>query len=275
MRDTPRPQGTVGDTGSRPPQLRPGRALAHTPGASGSGSPHRSDSRPPQTPRGARRSDPDGHLGTTPPVPGWPTFSLGLPALLLALITWQVAAHGPLARADERLSGHLVHPARIYELLADLGNITVAVPVLAVVLVYVARRARRAGRDRWWLPSVAAAVLMAVVPALIVPMKELVARPGPPVMGPGTGFYPSGHTATAAVAYGAATLVLGPWLRTAHARRALFGACLVLNLAVPYGLIRRGFHWPLDVVASWCLCAVLLYSLWMLLSRNSRRDQPK
>ncbi|WP_329545225.1 phosphatase PAP2 family protein [Streptomyces sp. NBC_01356] len=275
MRDTPRPQGTVGDTGSRPPQLRPGRALAHTPGASGSGSPHRSDSRPPQTPRGARRSDPDGHLGTTPPVPGWPTFFLGLPALLLALITWQVAAHGPLARADERLSGHLVQPARIYELLADLGNITVAVPVLAVVLVYVARRARRAGRDRWWLPSVAAAVLMAVVPALIVPMKELVARPGPPVMGPGTGFYPSGHTATAAIAYGAATLVLWPWLRTAHTRRALLGACLVLNLAVPYGLIRRGFHWPLDVVASWCLCAVLLYSLWMLLSRNSRRDQPK
>lgn len=116
---------------------------------------------------------------------------------------------------------------------------------------------------------------MAAVPALVVPMKELIARPGPPVMGPGTGFYPSGHTATAAVAYGAATLVLGPWLRTAHTRRALLGACLVLNLAVPYGLIRRGFHWPLDVVASWCLCAVLLYSLWMLLSRNSRRDQPK
>jgi membrane-associated phospholipid phosphatase len=89
------------------------------------------------------------------------------------------------------------------------------------VLVYVALRGRRAGRDRWWLPSVAAAVLMAAVPALIVPMKELIARPGPPVMGPGTGFYPSGHTATAAIAYGATTLVLLPWLRTARARRAL------------------------------------------------------
>ncbi|MFC9844520.1 phosphatase PAP2 family protein [Streptomyces sp. NPDC060223] len=224
-----------------------------------------------------RRSDPDGHPGTTPPVPGWPTFSLflGLPALLFALITWQVAAHGPLARADERLSGHLVHPARIYELLADLGNIAVAVPVLAVVLGYVALRARRAGRDRWWLPSVASAVLMAAVPALVVPAKELVARPGPPVMGPGTGFYPSGHTATAAIAYGAATLVLLPWLRTARARRALLSACAVLNLAVPYGLVRRGFHWPLDVVASWCLCTVLLFCLWLLLRRNSRQDQPK
>ncbi|MEU2744276.1 phosphatase PAP2 family protein [Streptomyces sp. NPDC007095] len=278
MRDTPRPQGTVGDTGSRPPQLRPGRALAHTPGASGSGSPHRSDSRPPQTPRGARRPDLDGRLGTTPPVPGRPTFLpgrpgllgfLGLPALLFALITWQVAAHGPLARADEHLSGRLVHPDRVSELLADLGNVTVAVPVLAVVLGYVAWRARAAGRERWWLPSLAAAALMAVVPALIVPLKELVARPGPPVMGPGTGFYPSGHTATAVIAYGGAALVLIPWLRGAGARRALLVGCLALNLGVAFGLIRRGYHWPLDVAASWCLCTVLLLGLAMFLSRSS------
>jgi membrane-associated phospholipid phosphatase len=264
----------VGDTGSRPPQLRPGRALAHTPGASGSGSPHRSDSRSPQTPRGARRPDPDGCLGTTPPVPGRPTFLLGLlglPALLFALITWQVAAHGPLARADERLSRTLVHPDRASEILADLGNVTVAVPVLAVVLGYVAWRVRAAGRDRWWLPSLAAAALMAVVPALIVPLKELVARPGPPVMGPGTGFYPSGHTATAVIAYGGAALVLMPWLRSTGARRALLVGCLALNLGVAFGLIRQGYHWPLDVAAGWCLCAVLLRSLWLLLSRNSRR----
>lgn len=223
-------------------------------------------------------NSPDRHLQNlptqqdiTPPVPGWPSFSLlfGLPALLLALITWQVAAHGPLARADERLSGHLVHPARIYELLADLGGLAVAVPVLAVVLAYVARRARQASSDRWWLPSVAAAVLMAAVPALIVPMKELVARPGPPVMGPGTGFYPSGHTATAAIAYGAATLVMLPWLRSSGARRVLIITCIVLNLAVAFGLLRRGFHWPLDVVASWCLCGALLTGLAMFLNRSS------
>ncbi|MFD7475542.1 phosphatase PAP2 family protein [Streptomyces sp. NPDC059837] len=267
----------MGDTGSRPPQLRPGRALAHTPGASGSGSPHRSDSRSPQTPRGARRPDPDGRPGTTPPVPGWPTFLLGrlgflgLPALVFALITWQVAAHGPLARADEHLSRTLVHPDRASEILADLGNVAVAVPVLAVVLGYVAWRARAAGRDRWWLPSLAAAALMAVVPALIVPLKELVARPGPPVMGPGTGFYPSGHTATAVIAYGGAALVLMPWLRSTGARRALLVGCLALNLGVAFGLIRQGYHWPLDVAAGWCLCAVLLRSLWLLLSRNSRR----
>ncbi|MGW4913400.1 phosphatase PAP2 family protein [Streptomyces sp. NPDC004270] len=282
MRDTPRPQGTVGDFRPGPPQLRPGRALAHTTGASGSGSPHRSDGRSPQTPRGARRSDPDGRLGTTPPVPGRPTsflrFPLAgllglvvLPALLFALITWQVVAHGPLLRLDSRLSSALVHPDRFSELLSDLGNVQVAVPVLVLVIGYVVRRGRATGTDRWWLPPAAAAALMALVPAIIVPVKEWTARPGTPVVPPAVGYFPSGHTATAAIAYGSAALLLLPWLRSRTARRTVVTGCAALVLAVSYGLIRRGYHWPLDVAASWCLCTVLLTALWLLLSRSTRR----
>lgn len=174
-------------------------------------------------------------------------------------------------RVDERVSRALIHPDRFSELLADLGNVQVAVPVLAAVLLHVAWRARRIGRDRWWLPATAAAVLMALVPALVVPLKELTDRPGTPVMPPATGYFPSGHTATATVAYGSATLLLLPWLRTAYARRELLIACLVVNAAVGFGLIRRGYHWPLDVVASWCLGGMLLSSLWLLLSRSNHR----
>jgi undecaprenyl-diphosphatase len=191
---------------------------------------------------------------------------LGLPALLFALITWQVVSGGLLLRVDERISRAVVAPSRFYGALSDLGNVTVAVPVLAVVLGYVAWRGRAAGTDRWWLAPLAAAVLMALVPALIVPLKELIARPGPWIM-PGTGYYPSGHTATAAVAYGSATLVLLPWLRSARRRRALVVAYVVVVLGVGYGLVRHGYHWPLDVVASWCLCAVLLSGLWLFLVR--------
>ncbi|MER5380701.1 phosphatase PAP2 family protein [Streptomyces sp. NPDC002688] len=206
-----------------------------------------------------------------PPVP----LLFGLLALGFVFITWQVVADGPLLGLDERLSGAVVHPDRFSELLADLGNVQVAVPVLALTLGYVAWRRRAAGLDRWWLPPAAAAVLMAVVPALIVPLKELVARPGPPVMGPGTGFYPSGHTATAAIAYGAAALLLLPLLGTAGARRAVLTVCVILNACVAFGLVRRGYHWPLDVVASWCLCAVLLYALWLFLSRSTRRSSER
>ena len=219
--------------------------------------------------------DPDpGHAAPSPgsgrSVPGRPACLLASPVLLFLLITWQITVHGPLARADEQVGRAVVHPDRVSGDLADLGNIAVAVPVLAVVLACAAWRARRAGTDRWWLPPVIAGALMAAVPALIVPLKELIARPGPPVMGPVTGFYPSGHTATAAVAYGVAALVLWPWLRTPYARRTVLAICLVLNLAVAYGLVRHGYHWPLDVLASWCLCAVLLSSLRILLNRISR-----
>ncbi|MEU3890071.1 phosphatase PAP2 family protein [Streptomyces sp. NPDC029041] len=194
--------------------------------------------------------------------PGSLPLLFALPALLFALITWQVVADGPLVRLDERLSRVLVNPDRCSELLADLGNVQVAVPVLALALGYVAVRHRRAGVDRWWLPAAAAALLMALVPALVVPLKELTARPGTPAVPPATGYYPSGHTATAVVAYGCATLLLLPWLRTAPARRALVALCVVLILGASYGLVRRGYHWPLDVVGSWCLCTVLLSALW-------------
>ncbi|MFC8431701.1 phosphatase PAP2 family protein [Streptomyces sp. NPDC057253] len=264
----------MGDTRPGPPQLRPGRALAHTTGASGSGSPHRSDSRPPQTPRGGRPTDLIGRPGTTPPVPGRPAFLillLGIPALLFALITWQVVEDGPLLRVDRRVSRALIHPDRLSAALSDLGNVEIAVPVLVVAILFSAWRGRRAGTDRWWFPPLAAAVLMALVPALIVPLKELTDRPGPPPLPPATGYFPSGHTATAAVAYGTATLLVLPWLRTPRLRRTLVIAYGLLVLGVSFGLVRHGWHWPLDVLASWLLCTDLLLALWLLLARHSRR----
>lgn len=197
------------------------------------------------------------------------------PAGLFSLITWQVVAHGPLLRADRRASDALVRPDRASEVLSDLGDVQVVVPVLVVVLVGVAWRGRSAGAARWWLPPLAAGLLMALLPALLVPLKEWTARHGTDVMPPGTGYYPSGHTATAAIGYGAAALVVLPWLRAALARAAVVVLCAVLVLGVSYGLVRRGYHWPLDVVASWCLCAVLLSVLWLVtggLSRSRSRS---
>ncbi|MGY6024320.1 phosphatase PAP2 family protein [Streptomyces spinosirectus] len=174
---------------------------------------------------------------------------------------------------DKRVSHALVDPLRVYGGLADLGNVFVAVPVLVLVIGFVARRGRAAGTYRWWLPPLAAAVAMALVPVLVVPLKVLIDRPGPPIMGPGTGYYPSGHTATASVAYGTATLLLLPLLSRAALRRALVAACVLVNLGVGYGLVRRGYHWPLDVVASWCLCTVLLTVFSVVVGRYG--DQPK
>ncbi|MGI5480339.1 phosphatase PAP2 family protein [Streptomyces lavendofoliae] len=244
MRETPRPQGTADGSGTEPPQPRPGRALAHTTGAFGSGSPHRSDGRPPHTPRGARHTGPAGRPGTTPPVPGRPALLLALTVtlpVLFGLITWQVVARGPLARLDERVSRALAGrgPEPLTELLADLGATYVALPVLAVATAYAVRRGHRVRALYAWLA-------MALVPAVVVPLKLLVDRAGP--LTAETGYYPSGHTATALVAYGGAALLI---------HRRLVPVAALLTVATGTGLVLRGYHWPLDVVAAACLFALL------------------
>ncbi|MGW1073984.1 phosphatase PAP2 family protein [Streptomyces sp. NPDC002537] len=287
MNAPPRPQGTADTAESAHPHDRPGRAFAHDPtGASGSGHPHRSDGRPPHTPRGARHPDHHGGLGTSPPVPGPSAKRLlrtflfpGLCVLLFALLTWQVVTHGPLRAFDERVGRAVsgsAFPGGVAHFLADLGNLTVALPVLAAAM---AVTALRAPRGRRWLPPLCAALTTAVVPALVVPVKDAVARPGPAAMaGAPDGFFPSGHAATAAVAYGAAALLfLLPRPGPARGRRrvAVVALYAVVNAGVAVGLVRCGYHWPLDVLGSWCLSGVLLWGLALALTRRPPAGRPR
>lgn len=162
---------------------------------------------------------------------------------LFAAVTWQVAVHGPLARLDERAGRALAGrgPRPLTELLADLGNLQVALPVLAAALAYAVWRGRRRA-------ALYAGLAMALVPAVVVPLKVLVDRVGP--LTAETGYYPSGHTATALVAYGGAALVLR--------RRRLMPVAALLTVATGIGLVLRGYHWPLDVVGSACLFVPVL-----------------
>ncbi|MFF9352113.1 phosphatase PAP2 family protein [Streptomyces sp. NPDC014734] len=254
MRETPRPQGTAGDAGPVLPRHRVGRAFAHIPGTFGSGPPHRSDGRSPHTPRGARQTGPTGRPGTSPPVPGRP--ALLVPALcallaLLALTTWQVVADGPLRRADERVARAVVGhgPVRLTEFLADLGNTQVALPVLGCAIGWALVRGQRRA-------PLSAALAMAAVPLLVVPLKHVIARPGP--LTDATGYYPSGHAATAAVAYGAAALLTWRYPRRTWMMPV---AAVSVTAGTGIGLVLRGYHWPLDVLGSWFLCGLLLLSL--------------
>ncbi|MGW8377877.1 phosphatase PAP2 family protein [Streptomyces sp. ODS28] len=185
--------------------------------------------------------------------------------MVLALLTWQVAAHGPLRATDEHagaaLRGHA--PATAFaELLADLGNMAVALPLLAAALAYAGRRTRR-----WLLPA-AYALAMAAVPVLVSLLKLWIDRPGP--LG-GTGYYPSGHAATAAVAFGGAALALAHGVLDRVRARIAWAASTVLTALNGIGLVWRGYHWPLDVLASWCLGWLLLVAATAVVRRAHRR----
>ncbi|RNL72969.1 phosphatase PAP2 family protein [Streptomyces sp. I6] len=176
-------------------------------------------------------------------------------AVLFALITWQVAVHGPLRALDEHIGRALVGggPAYLTEFLADLGNPQVALPVLAAAAGLALRRHR-------WAMAAAVATAMVLVPALVAPLKALTDRPGP--LTPETGYFPSGHAATAMVAYAGAALLAG---------RRLTPVAVLLTAATGIGLVLRGYHWPLDVLASWSLCGVLLAGAVLAGSRGGSR----
>ncbi|WP_073500365.1 phosphatase PAP2 family protein [Actinacidiphila paucisporea] len=185
------------------------------------------------------------------------------------MLTRQVSRNGPLVDRDWSVLGWFqrasaAHPALLgtAQALSDLGNVQVAVPLLLAAALFAALRGRAGGRPLWWLPPLAAAAAMAVVPLVVGGVKSAVARPAPGKvhLGPNgyAGFFPSGHTATSAVAIGAAALLVLPFVRHTALRRSLGAAAVLLAAAVGAALVWHGYHWPLDVLASWCLAGALL-----------------
>lgn len=185
-------------------------------------------------------------------------YALVICALLavFGLVSWQVAVTGPLLAVDVALRDALaVWPgprgplAAVAELGADLGAAPVAGGALAV------GAGAAAVRRRSWGPVTSAALAAVAVPALALPLKEAFGRSGPdglPLAGY-AGYYPSGHTLTAAVAYGTLALL--------YAHRAPYAApaaAALLSLWSGAGLVVRGYHWLTDVVASWALAGVVL-----------------
>jgi membrane-associated phospholipid phosphatase len=134
----------------------------------------------------------------------------------------------------------------------------VALPVLGAAIAYALWRGRR--REALY-----AALAMAAVPALVAPLKSLIDRQGPLTE---TGVYPSGHTATAMVAYCGTAMLLTVYPK----RRWAMPVAVLLTLATGIGLVLRGYHWPLDVIGSWCLCGMLLLPLSL---RSTRRNSSR
>jgi membrane-associated phospholipid phosphatase len=204
---------------------------------------------------------------TFPTRRGMPWLVPGGLLLVLALLTLNVLADGPLVGVDRRIrqataaqansatwhwvGGGSHAPA---QLLVQLGNNQVAVPVLVLCALIVAVRHRSVR------PLVAAVAGLALLLATVIPAKILIARAGPglPPVTPGAmGVFPSGHTATSSVCLGLGVLLLAPGLAN-RARRAAVAAMAALCFLVGAALIWCDYHWFTDVVAGWALAALIV-----------------
>ncbi|HSP39583.1 MAG TPA: phosphatase PAP2 family protein [Frankiaceae bacterium] len=170
----------------------------------------------------------------------------------VAGLTQDVLEHDGVVRSDPRLLADVVgHRTPTLTVLAKgatflgSGPAVYGLLTLCAVLVW-----RRTGR---WQPSVLAAGWLTAGLLVRSLLNRAVARPRPPavlhLVGTQGFAFPSGHTATATIAYGllpflVALLVPVGW------RRAAAGAVLVAGL-VGLSRVYLGVHWPSDVLGGW------------------------
>jgi membrane-associated phospholipid phosphatase len=200
----------------------------------------------------------------------------GGPAVVLAALTIDVLANGPLVRLDRQVwsavrpiahspgwqwaGGGAFSPAQI---VVDLADPHLAVPVLLLIAL------AASARQRSLRPLLTAAVAVILLVATVIPAKLMIGRlaPGQLRMQPGDmGAFPSGHTTTATVCYVLAALLLAPLLPAAG-RRALLVILPAWCVIVGAALVWRNYHWVTDVVAGWALAALILQATCWLPGR--------
>jgi membrane-associated phospholipid phosphatase len=114
-------------------------------------------------------------------------------------------------------------------------------------------------------------------------VKLAVGRPRPEVDEPiaeafGRSF-PSGHSMSATVCYGALLLVFIPILGSDVRRRLAIGAAVVLVLAIGFSRLALGVHFVSDVVGgyvlglAWLVASVAAFEIWRS-ERGRRRTRP-
>jgi membrane-associated phospholipid phosphatase len=221
---------------------------------------------------------------TFPARRGTPWLVPGGLLLILALLTLNVLADGPLVGVDRRIRQAVqaqAHSATWHwvgvgshapaQLLVQLGNNQVAIPVL-VLCALIAAVWHRTER-----PLVAAVIGVTLLLATVIPAKILIARAGPglpPVARGAMGVFPSGHTTTSSVCFGLGALLIAPGLPS-WARRAVMTVTAALCFLVGVALIWCDDHWFTDVVAGWALAALIVMAALRItgLGGNSRSQR--
>ena len=208
--------------------------------------------------------------------------ALVLVAVPFSTLTFLVLGEGPVTRFDGSVANWLnqaVHDRHALidalETVSSLGRPVLLGVIVSAASVFVWRR----GRRRLALFLVVTVVGGGLVDSAV---KILVDRPRPIVDHPvATAFgksFPSGHSMSSTVTYGALLLVFLPVLQKRR-RIAALAAAVALVLAIGCSRLLLGLHFVTDVVGgyvlglAWLAAAVAAFEIWRT-EEGRRRTHP-
>ena len=210
------------------------------------------------------------------------TAAVLLVAIPFGLLLREVTQQGPLTRLDTSAANHLHEIVRDSPLVVDLlqGISLLGSPVwFYLVTGTAAIYMWRSGHPRLAIFLVVTGLLGGVIDSIV---KILVDRPRPSLEDPvatahGKSF-PSGHSMSSVVGYGALLLVFLPEIRRRW-RKWVWTAAIVLVLAIGFSRLALGVHYITDVVGgyalglAWLAASTAAFSIWRV-ERGKKAVEP-
>jgi undecaprenyl-diphosphatase len=209
-------------------------------------------------------------------------IALSLVAMPFGLLVEQVLTDGPLTRWDrgwaEAVHGRIVGNDLAITVAKTFSNIGKPI-TLGIVIVLAAAWLLKGGARKLALFLVVTALGGSIVDSAA---KLAVNRPRPdlpdPIIHPFGKSFPSGHSMSSLVCYGAIYLVFAPVLAGWH-RRAFAVATVALILCIGLSRLALGVHYVSDVVggyvlgAAWLVASVAAFEVWRD-DRGKRSAEP-
>jgi membrane-associated phospholipid phosphatase len=200
-------------------------------------------------------------------------IAMVLVAVPFSSLTFQVLADGPITRLDGEVANRLndwVHRSdtavTVLEAISWLGRPLWFYVLIGGASAYLWRHGRR---TRLIVFLVVTSLGGGIVDTVV---KIAVDRPRPVVDHPvATAFgksFPSGHSMSSVVCYGALMLVFLPVFRSVAARRLAVGLTGLVVLAIGCSRLLLGVHFVSDVIggyvlgAAWLIGAVAAFEIW-------------
>jgi undecaprenyl-diphosphatase len=208
--------------------------------------------------------------------------AVSLTAIPFGLLLEQVATDGPLTRFDLRVAERMHHwfrdkPAavRAFELITQLGKPIVLVVVVGLPALWLLRNGARKLFVFLAVTCIGGSIVDSIVKVAVGRSRPVL--PDLTIHAMGKSF-PSGHSMSSTVCFGALYLTFAPVL-SGWKRRVALVAAIALPLLVGVSRLVLGVHFLSDVVggwvlgAAWLLASVAAFEIWRE-ERGRRRTEP-